>query len=358
MPAVPPGMRTIIVPDPTPSAVAWVVPIILVLALGGIGTAVFFASNAGAGRFTVGGRPMPLDANGDGVEELVLEVTSLGTPPKLHFAAFDPATAKELWRTEALAASGEENLAATVRGRLVVTLRNTVQGFDGRTGKRAFSTALPELPEALCQHPSGVAVLTKDKKLYPVDLGSGALGAPSPGARNAHEPGTRCIDLDPRDASHGTALVEAEEAPYRDKVTGMQVADVLSVAESPRRLVLGTREPGTRVPMLAAFDGERLLWRAELPSSEPLLAKEGEPVAVAVGSGRVLAAYERSDREELRVVCFELISGKRSWEVALPERDFFTSFGVTDRYVVVRGFGKASSFALADGRPLATIKGL
>ena len=358
MPVVPPGMPTIVVTDSAPSTGALLaIPVILVLVVGGIGAATFFASKAGGGRFSVGGRPMPLDANGDGVDDIVLEVTSLGETTKLHFGAFDPATGKELWRTEALGASGEQNKAATVRGRLIVTLRNTVQGFDGRTGKRAFSTALPELPEALCQHPSGVAVLTKDKKLYPVDLGSGALGAPVPGARYAHEPGTRCVDLDPADASNGSTLIDADEAPYRDKVKGMQVADVLGVGESKRAFVLGTRQPGTRVPMLAAFDGDRLLWSQELPGSEPLLAKEGEPTAVAVGSGRVLAAYERSDREELRVVCIELQSGKRSWEVALPERDFFTSFGITDRYVVVRGFGKASSFALVDGRLLAVIKG-
>ncbi len=93
-------------------------------------------------------------------------------------------------------------------------------------------------------------------------------------------------------------------------------------------------------------------------SSENRLAKEGEPTAFAVASGRVLAAYERSDRQELRIVCFDFHSGRRAWEAALPERDFFTSFGITDRYVVVRGFSKAWTFALADGKDLAVISGL
>lgn len=360
VPIAPRGMPTIVMPEVRPASTSALVavPIVLGLVLAGIGAAIAFSGKAGGGRFSVGGRPLPLDANGDGVEDIVLEVTTVGKSSQLHFGAFDPASGKELWRTEALGASGEANHATTVGGRLVVTLRNTVLGFDGRTGKRAFSTALPELPEALCQHPTGVAVLTKDKQLYPVDLGSGALGAPAPGARYAHETGTRCVDLDPADSGEGAGLIEAEEAPYRDRVKGMQVSDAFSIRDTKQVLVVGTRQPGTRVPMLAAFSADQLLWGHELPASEPLLAKEGDPTAFAVGAGRVLAAYERSDRKELRVVCFELQTGKRAWEVALPEGDFFTSFGVTDRYVVVRGFGKARSLALADGRELAVISGL
>lgn len=352
-------MPTIVMPEVQQSNAALaVVAVFVVIILVGAGVALAIAARGEGGRFSVGGRPLPLDANGDGVEDIVMEVTTLGKTPQLHFAAFDPLSGKELWRTPSLGASGEANHATTARGRLVVTARNAVFGFDGKTGTQAFSTALPELPEALCQHPTGVAVLTKDKQLYPVDLGSGALGAPAPGARYAHETGTRCVDLDPADSGEGAGLIETEEAPYRDRVKGMQVSDAFSIRDTKQVLVVGTRQPGTRVPMLAAFSADQLLWGHELPASEPLLAKEGDPTAFAVGAGRVLAAYERSDRKELRVVCFELQTGKRAWEVALPEGDFFTSFGITDRYVVVRGFGKARSLALADGRELAVISGL
>lgn len=360
IPVAPQGMPTIVMPEVRPASTSAlvVVPIVLVLVLAGVGAAIAFSGKAGGGRYSVGGRPLPLDANGDGVEDIVLDVTTLGKTPQLHFAAFDPQSGKELWRTPSLGASGEANHATTARGRLVVTVRNAVFGFDGKSGTQAFATALPELPEALCKHPSGVAVLTKDKQLFPVDLGNGALGAPTAGARYAQEKGTRCVDLDPADASQGPGLIEVDEAPYRDRVKGMQVSDVFAIADTKQVLVLGTREPGTRVPMLAAFDGEKLLWVQELPVSEPLLAKEGEPTAFAVASGRVLAAYERSDRQELRIVCFDFHSGRRAWEAALPERDFFTSFGITDRYVVVRGFSKAWTFALADGKDLAVISGL
>lgn len=361
MPVAPAGMPTIVVPEQAQrrAGALAVIPVLLLVVMAGAGAAIAVAGKGGSGgaRYTVGGRPMPLDANGDGVDDIVMEMTTFGKDTKLRFAAFDPLTGEEIWRTDELGASGEENKAATARGRLVVTLRNTVSGFDGRTGQRVFSTALPELPEALCEHSTGVAVLTKDLKLYPVDLGSGALGAPTTGARFAHERGTRCIDLDPADSGEGARLVDADEAPFRDRVERMQVADAFAVGGTGQTLVVGARQPGTRVPMLALFEGERRLWAAEVPGSEPLLAKEREPEAVAVGSGRVLAAYERSDREELHIVCFELQSGRRAWEVAFPERDFFTSFGITDRYVVYSGFGKARSLALADGRELAVIGG-
>lgn len=361
MPVVPQGMPTIVVSDdyvknPAPALIAIVVLAVVMVA----GVAAFLAAGSGGGlrgdRYSVGGRPLPVDANGDGVEDIAMQLTSLQSDSTQHLAAFDPASGKQLWRSEALGAKPPDHVAA-VRGRVVAAVGSKLIGYDARTGARSFSTALPELPDALCDHQSGLAVLTKDKKLYPVDLGSGALGTPTAGARYAQETGTRCIDLDPPHASHGPRLFEIDEQPYRNRLKTMQVSDVFAVGSSALALAVGTRQPGTRVPMLAMFDGDRQLWAQEVPGSEPLAAKEGDPTAIGVGAGRVLVAYERNDKEELHVVCIEAATGKRAWEVAFPERSFFTSFGITDRYVVMSGFGKARALALADGRQLAMISG-
>lgn len=359
MPAVPQGMPTIVVSDdyvrnPAPILVG----VVLVALVMGGGLFAFLSTGtrtSGGGRYSVGGRPLPLDANGDGVADIAMQLTTLHDNSTEHLAAFDPVSGKQLWRTDALAKTPEH--VAAVKDRLVAAVGAQLLGFDARTGQRAFATPLPELPDALCDHQTGLAVLTKDKKLYPVDLGSGALGAPTAGARYYQEPGTRCIDLDPPHKSQGPRLFELNEGPYRERVKGMQVSDVYALGDSKQVLLVGTRQPGTRVPMLAMFDGDRQLWMQEVPGSEPLAAKEGDPTAVGFGSGRVLVAYERSDKEELHVVCIEATSGKRAWEVAFPERAFFTSFGITDRYVVMSGFGKARSLALGDGRQLAVISG-
>jgi ribosomal protein S27AE len=360
MPAVPQGMPTIVVSDdyvknPAPALIA-----VVVMALVGAGAlAAFLAAGRGGGpggdRYSVAGRPVPIDANGDGITDIAMGLTTLRENSTEHLAAFDPTTGRQVWRTEALPKRPEHVAAA--QGKLVATVGAVLYGFDAKSGARVFNTTLPELPDALCEHASGLGLLTKDKKLYPVDLGSGALGTPTAGARYAHEAGTRCIDLDPPHASQGPRLFEIEERPYRDRLKTMQVSDVFALGSSTLALAVGTRQPGTRVPMLAMFDGDRQLWAQEVPGSEPLAAKEGDPTAIGVGEGRVLVAYERSDKEELHVVCIEAASGKRAWEVAFPERSFFTSFGITDRYVVVSGFGKARALALADGRQLAIISG-
>ncbi|MBI3206943.1 MAG: PQQ-binding-like beta-propeller repeat protein [Myxococcales bacterium] len=358
-PVVPQGMPTIVVSDDhvrNPAPILVGVAVMALVVGGGMFALLSTETRAsGGGRYSVGGRPLPLDANGDGVADIAMQLTTLQDKSTEHLAAFDPASGKQLWRTDALAKTPEH--VAAVKDRLVAAVGAQLLGFDARTGQRAFATALPELPDALCDHQTGLAVLTKDKKLYPVDLGSGALGAPTAGARYYQEPGTRCIDLDPPHRSQGPRLFELNEGPYRERAKGMQVSDVYALGDSKQALVVGTRQPGTRVPMVAMFDGDRQLWMQEVPGSEPLAAKEGDPTAIGFGSGRVLVAYERSDKEELHLVCIEAMSGKRAWEVAFPERAFFTSFGITDRYVVMSGFGKARSLALADGRQLAVISG-
>jgi hypothetical protein len=283
MPAVPQGMPTIVVSDdyvknPAPALIA-----VVVMALVGAGAlAAFLAAGRGGGpggdRYSVAGRPVPIDANGDGITDIAMGLTTLRENSTEHLAAFDPTTGRQVWRTEALPKRPEHVAAA--QGKLVATVGAVLYGFDAKSGARVFNTTLPELPDALCEHASGLGLLTKDKKLYPVDLGSGALGTPTAGARYAHEAGTRCIDLDPPHASQGPRLFEIEERPYRDRLKTMQVSDVFALGSSTLALAVGTRQPGTRVPMLAMFDGDRQLWAQEVPGSEPLAAKEGDPTAI------------------------------------------------------------------------------
>jgi len=108
--------------------------------------------------------------------------------------------------------------------------------------------------------------------------------------------------------------------------------------DGERTIVAGVRKPGTKVPAAVglAEDGS-IAWRVEVPSIDPLRAREGSNSHDDVGGGRYVTVYgEGSDT--WHVTAFDSETGDRLWDQSLRSVfavDSIDGVIVTEDYVLI-----------------------
>lgn len=355
-------------------------------ALGGTGSSFKLPEKLMQGAFPpiVIGGPMLGDIDGDGSPEpLALTQTSGPEGSVRHLTALDPATGKARWTSDPIGDSGESFVIGVVGRRGLVGKLSTLLGYDLSSGKLAFQQALPERADRFCDDGEGALVVLKDDNVYSVDASNGKLTVRgklrkdtrppyrrselsrfSPAARKRFE--RAIVEWETQRAqevpcfpassdgwrSHGVGVEETRALD--PEVAGMSVSKVLRERGQGPYIALGSKQPGTRVPMLAVLGAdERLLWKAELPSHDATGAREGEPGAVALGQGRIVALYEHESEKKAVMVLFEEATGRRVWEVSRPTTSLSTSsLGLTASQVFFKEGWSLHAYALVDGSEL------
>ncbi|HEY5959790.1 MAG TPA: hypothetical protein VIV60_24720, partial [Polyangiaceae bacterium] len=94
-------------------------------------------------------------------------------------------------------------------------------------------------------------------------------------------------------------------------------------------LIFGVREPGARVPMVARLSKGKLVWKAQVPTENPLDASEGAPQNVALIGDLLAVAYETRKESRWFVTLFALGDGARRWTV--PVTGSVRSLAATSR---------------------------
>lgn len=116
--------------------------------------------------------------------------------------------------------------------------------------------------------------------------------------------------------------------------------------------------PGTPATRLREADtDESLLWKAELPSNDPLGAKEGSPSTFAIGHGCAVAAYFHESQQQLVISAWLLASGQRQWTASISAKIHDRlKVALTERHVLVGDHSRLHAFSLSDGTPLWQIE--
>lgn len=321
-----------------------------------------------SGPMIIVGGPILGDANADGVADPIVRYwTRQDDRPRL--AALDGRSGIVIWTTEPLAptAPGRESPLSAVAGDKVLVAHGAeLLGFTLSSGKHAFRVTLPERVKGFCELPGGGAGLwMKDDRMAAIDLSTGAL---SP---RGHIAGTTlqsrlakgrgrdvppdslvCALLHTDDSrSYGPGV---EDAGIFDlDVDEIAESDTLAYGGAPPYLLVGTRPQGTRVPRIGAHDGTKLLWFQDVPAADSINAREGAPDAT-LARGRAFVAYtQERPQTSLHIASFDMQTGKRLWETALPgEHDIAPHLISSDRHLFVVSRWRLIAFSATDGRKL------
>ncbi|MBI4952255.1 MAG: PQQ-binding-like beta-propeller repeat protein [Myxococcales bacterium] len=347
---------------PRPSAAGRVVTtLVLVLVLGGGGLFVALqksgCSALGSDQWEGVHGAILADVNGDGAADIVGRMRRVTGGDRVWLAAFDGATGKELWKSEALGPyletyQGMLGLAEDTL--LYASAGGELVAFGLRDGQRRWRASLPEKATGFCAGDAGtVRVGLANKSEAAVRLSDGQAAPRAAGAAGAASPCKRLAD----DGEHGDPSFETEEHPGFDKgLPGLRVDLELRRADGPR-ILLGTRSEGTQVPMIGVVypaDPART-WKSELAATRPLETGPFGPEAGAVTNDRVFTVYQFTDSSRPRMLVAFDLSGHRLWESPLPNTAPLSAVQAADGRVLVSQWGRIQSYDGASGKQLFAI---
>jgi outer membrane protein assembly factor BamB len=308
--SVPHGTAVIRI-GPTTRWWTWALPALAVV----VASAIALTRGGGLRPVALVGRIFLADVNGDGKDDVVTQAVYIGDS-NLHLRAIDGTSGHTLWASEPWVKSGEDEVVASVPGALLVLIGGQGVLVDPRTGKSRLTFPLPERANAVCRDGARSLILTRDDRMYALNLETGALEAAGKAPESRLRPACTPAASDIGESHNGALQIFNPGPEYAP--ASLSLDQVLRQPGEEVELLVGEHSPGSRVPMLAARSGARVLWTSNLPSVNPLNAEEGEPAAVTMAGGRAFAAYLSSDEEVMNVTAFALASGERLWDVALP----------------------------------------
>jgi outer membrane protein assembly factor BamB len=308
------------------------------------------------------------DVNGDHVPDLVGRVRYVLGGDRVALAAFDGQSGDKLWESETLG-----NYTSTYQGvlgladdaLLFASASGDLRAYGVRDGKKRWSSSLPEKATGFCraERPGDVRVRLADQRSSHVRLSDGQASAPAAApAPSAHAPRGKekendpCVRLASDDGKTGDPGYDLRGAGSFDvAVEGMTVRAEMQRPGGPK-IVLGTREKGTSVPMIAAvFDDAGHNWKSDLAGTRPLDTGPFAPDLGAVTTGRAFTEYGYTDiMKPHAVVCFDL-GGHRQWETVLPSKDPIGAIQATDQRVFVSQWGRLSAYDAASGKAAFSI---
>ncbi|GMT98583.1 hypothetical protein KH5H1_27020 [Corallococcus caeni] len=270
--------------------------------------------------------PSFVDVNADGTEDIIGHVTRHeGGSGFRHFiAAFDGRTLQKLW--ESLPSEGPDASSRTKviaqNGRLVMSEQRAVNLLELETGKRLGRVPLTDSPRRLCIPPgdtTSVWVEVVDHQHLLLDTRT-ATAKPAPRAPE----GCATPPLSPqtcdmsRPPSHPTTCERSSYPP--SDIRGFSTKYLYR--SGGYTLALGTRWPGTQVPMVALFaPGDRKpRWHGLVSEQDPLLLHDQAPEVGELSKDAVYVLYAMQ-KGDLRLVRRDLNTGDIAWDVPLPLPD-------------------------------------
>ena len=290
------------------------------------------ASNGSAGgglsssseRLSFDDSPMLADVDGDGTPDVVAHCQTYDSNGnETHFlAAYDGATGKQLWRSAPGAKDAFAGKRALVGSYVInVDELGKVQAFHLSNGTPAWSALLGEKAERFCADGSSVIIEARDDTYTRFDLATGKKGtiattrdkrpscAPVYASGSGETPAFRLI---------GWPDFAANGLPELDTTPGMSAhrALVPVVRGSGPSFLLGSKDKGTSVAMVAAVEGGKVTWKDVVPGVDALTTDVNvTTILAAAGGGRVVIPYGLRNEKGVRMACFDARSGTRVWDV-------------------------------------------
>jgi outer membrane protein assembly factor BamB len=376
---------------------AVLVPVLLTLFIGGM-TAFQLSGGGGTGggpgsggpagqsfgehmQWIANKQPMLVDLTGDGVADPVGWIRFVGSGGSLdHLAAFDAVTGTRLWTTPQLTDGSQthEARAALAGDKLLVAdPTGMLHAHSLVNGQRMWTAMLGERVERICDGgPGRVRVEKKDELQVHVALATGQIvpagaiddAAPC-GGLWTDEPGTT-----PTAFLGGGTFDNVVVQPV---IRNMNVKRVVVEPRTGTYVALGSRTPGTEVPVAARYappapPGAKARgrsgwmnkpavtpsWVAAIPAVNPMTVSPGSTEIGTISVGRLVAPYQLAGTTSTwRLAALDVRNGQGLWDVDIPLSDTSSVGAVvaSDRQVFVGIWTYLHVFDLATGQHRMTI---
>ncbi|WP_223637882.1 hypothetical protein [Corallococcus sp. EGB] len=307
--------------------------------------------------------PTFVDVNGDGTEDLIGHVSRHeGGPSFSHvIAAFDGRTFQKLW--ESLPSEGPDASRVTKviaqNGRLVMSEQRAVDLLELETGKRLGRAPLSDSPRRLCIPPgdtTSVWVEVVDHQHLIFDTRT-ATTKPAPRAPK----GCATPPLSPqtcnmsRPPEHPTTCERSSYPP--SDIRGFSTKYLYR--SNGYTLSLGTRWPGTQVPLVALYapGNRKPLWHGVVAERDALELRDRAPEVGEITQDAVYVVYEL-EKGGPRLIRRDLRTGAVAWDVALPGSGPFselTALWVREGRVYVPQWGRLDVLDAATGQRIGAV---
>jgi hypothetical protein len=270
-------------------------------------------------RLSFNDHPMLADADGDGVPDVIGHAEWDATD---YLAAFEGATGKLLWRTSAPkdAFKGERAIVGDLF--LVVDDLGKVQATRIANGVPAWAGILTDKARRFCGDANSAIIEAHDGTFTRFDLATGRKSAVDLGGKK--QPSCAPVyqtrdNRSPKYAIVGWAEFAAHKLPEIHSVPGLSALRALVPTTSGLSFMLGSRDKGTQVAMVAAVENGKVLWKDLVPGVDPLTTESNVTTIMAASDGASVAIpYGMSGHTNgVRMACFEGRSGKRLWDVQI-----------------------------------------
>ena len=259
-----------------------------------------------------------LDVDNDGREDAI-GVFEQEPPAERFLGAVSGADGHVLWRADTAldGIDSDDALRALVSLELlVVNPAGVVRDFDARSGVLRWTLPLAGPARDLCVHGDTLALQMGDGTTQYVGLTTGTPAHDSPTTcEHAYTSRAEGPNFTTADLSEAALLTRPAD-------TKLDVYHALVPLVGKARVALGIdRRSGA--PAVAVVASGRLLWTARVAPGTDIAVASPRPMRAAVRFDRLVLTYgvghSAPGSEYLRVVCFNLASGRRIWDAEPPK---------------------------------------
>jgi hypothetical protein len=246
----------------------------------------------------------------------------------------------------------------------------TARAFSVSRGQQVWTSTIGERVERMCgAGPGELRIDRKDNQKLRLNLATGQITPGGPVARSDVCEGV-ATDQKGRGASQ-RIYGSTDNGVVRPEFDGMRVDSIVADKTSPIWVALGSRSPGSRVPMAAGFTPlspkkpgvipswmdsvkTKPLWMSAVPTVNPLTVREGNPETGAIAGDRVFVPYRLSSANEAwHLVAIDLRTGRNLWDVQVPATGTSSSdveiVVATERYVLAAAWLSLDAFDRVSG---------
>lgn len=351
-------------------------------------------------------RPVVMDLNGDGGEDVIGRVRIIQPTDIMKMAAYDVAGEKWLWISDTLGPRGDwiHTPMGVTGGTVVVSDGKAgLIGLGAADGSTRWTIRVNEVVKKICAGAGAdtLTLFTADDKAHTLTVADGAVVPADT---------TACAPVPTDDSRANTPELvqwswhnEHRQLVIEDTVEGMYSHEALYYVPGNIAVALGYKKPGSQVPMVAAYrwpndalaqqtarvaelqaamaaaggtERQKLMtrymaarnelsaiesartpevrWTAVVPGVDPLTAEldAPDPEHVAVNAEHVIVVYGMRDgAHRYRLAAFRMTDGLRAWDIELRGDSPLSAVGISSRLALVSRWDGLTAYDLASGTP-------